>query len=234
MTAEEKRRYSRQISVEEIGESGQNRLLSSKVAVVGCGALGSMVAMQLAAAGVGKIVIADFDTIDISNLQRQFFFKTEEAGSSKADKLALRMSDINPGCTIEIIKKMIDRKHASEMFADCDFIVDATDNPASKMMIEEVCDLLGKHCCVAGVSGFHGQVMTIRPGGLKFGDVFSQDADSEFMPCSIGGVIGPAAALCASIQASETIKFLTGSGKTLEDRLLTFSLLDNSFRLLHL
>lgn len=234
MTAEEKRRYSRQISVEEIGESGQNLLLSSKVAIVGCGALGSMVAMQLAAAGVGKIMIADFDTIDISNLQRQFFFKTEEAGSSKADKLALRMSDINPGCTIEIIKKMINRKHASEMFADCDFIVDATDNPASKMMIEEVCDSLGKHCCVAGVSGFHGQVMTIRPGGLKFGDVFSQDADSEFMPCSIGGVIGPAAALCASIQASETIKFLTCSGETLEDRLLTFSLLDNSFRLLHL
>lgn len=234
MTAEEKRRYSRQISVDEIGESGQNRLLSSKVAIVGCGALGSMVAMQLAAAGVGNIVIADFDTIDISNLQRQFFFKTEEAGASKAEKLALRMTEINPECTIRIIKRMIDRKLAYEMFADCDFIVDATDNPASKMMIEEVSDLLGKHCCVAGVSGFHGQIMTIRPGGLKFGDVFSQEADSEFMPCSIGGVIGPAAALCASVQATETIKFLTKSGETLEDRLLTFNLLDNSFRLLQL
>lgn len=234
MTAEEKRRYSRQISVEEIGESGQNRLLSSKVAIVGCGALGSMVAMQLAAAGVGKIVIADFDTIDISNLQRQFFFKTEEAGYSKADKLALRMTDINPDCTIEIIKKMIDRKHASEMFADCDFIVDATDNPASKMMIEDVCDSLGKHCCVAGVSGFHGQVMTIRPGGLKFGDVFSQDADSEFMPCSIDGVVGPAAALCASIQASEAVKYITAAGQTLEDRLLTFDLLSDTFQTLQL
>lgn len=234
MTSEEKRRYSRQISVEEIGESGQLRLLSSKVAIVGCGALGSMVAMQLAAAGVGTIVIADFDTIDISNLQRQFFFTTDEAGSYKADVLAVRMSAINPECKVEIVKRMIDRKLAYEIFRSCDFVIDATDNPASKMMIEEVCDSLGKYCCVAGVSGFHGQVMTIRPGALKFGEVFSQDAESEFLPCSISGVVGPAAALCASIQASETIKFLTSSGQTLEDRLLTFDLLSDTFQTIHL
>ncbi len=234
MTTEEKRRYSRQISVEEIGESGQARLLASKVAIVGCGALGTMVAMQLAAAGVGSIVIADFDTIDISNLQRQYFFKTEEAGASKADTLALRMTEINPDCKVEIVKKMIDRKLASEIFKESDFIIDATDNPASKMMIEETCEQQGKYCCVAGVSGYHGQVMTIRPGGAKFGEVFSQGADSEFMPCSIAGVIGPTAALCASIQAAEAIKFLTNAGVTLQDRLLTFNLFTNSFNLLQL
>lgn len=234
MTPEEKRRYSRQISVDEIGEPGQIRLLSSKVTVVGCGALGSMVAMQLASAGVGEIVVADFDTIDISNLQRQFFFKTDEGGKPKADALAERMTEINPGCKVKIVKKMIDRKLANEIFKDCDFIIDATDNPASKMMIEEICENLGRHCCVAGVSGFHGQIMTIKPGGPKFGEVFSQDEDSEFLPCSIGGVVGPAAALCASIQAAETIKFLTSSGETLEDRLLTFDLLTNSFHVLRL
>lgn len=234
MTSEEKRRYSRQISVEEIGEAGQNRLLSSKVAIVGCGALGSMVAMQLAAAGVGNIVIADFDTIDISNLQRQFFFMTEEAGKPKADILAARMSGINPKCKVEIVNKMIDRRLSVEIFQDCDFIIDATDNPASKMMIEDVCESLGKYCCVAGVSGFHGQVMTVRPGGPKFGTLFSQNADSEFLPCSIGGVVGPVAALCASIQSSEAIKFLTSSGQTLEERLLTFDLLSDSFQTLKL
>lgn len=234
MTAEEKRRYSRQISVAEIEETGQICLLSSKVAIIGCGALGSMVAMQLAAAGVGNIVIADFDTIDISNLQRQFFFNTDEAGNPKADILAARMYGINPGCKVEIVRKMIDKKLANHIFQDCDFIIDATDNPASKMMIEDVCESLGKYCCVAGVSGFNGQVMTIKPGGLKFGDLFSQDAEAEFLPCSIGGVIGPAAALCASIQASEAIKFLTSSGQTLEDRLLTFDLLTDTFRTLQL
>lgn len=234
MTSEERRRYSRQISVEQIGETGQNFLLSSKVAIVGCGALGSMAAMQLAAAGVGNIVIADFDTIDISNLQRQFFFMTEEAGKPKADILSARINSINPDCKVEIVKKMIDKDLANDVFQDCDFIIDATDNPASKIMIETVCDNLGKHCCVAGVSGFHGQVMTIRPGGLKFGELFVQNADSEFMPCSIGGVIGPAAALCASIQASEAIKFITNSGETLENRLLTFDLLADTFHTLNL
>ncbi len=230
MTPEEKLRYSRQISVEEIGEAGQDRLLSSKVAVIGCGALGSMVAMQLAAAGVGKILIADFDTIDISNLQRQFFFTTEEAGEMKATVLSKRMVGINPQCQVEIVKKLIDRSLAKELFAECDFIVDATDNPVSKVMIEEICNEMGKTCCIAGVSGFHGQVMTINPGGVKFREVFSPVEDMNFMPCSIGGVVGAAAALCASIQASEAVKYLTGAGTTLENCLLTFDLLTNTFQ----
>lgn len=234
MTAEENRRYSRQISVDEIGESGQTRLLSSKVAIVGCGALGSMTAMQLAAAGVKKIVIADFDTVDISNLQRQFFFTTEEAGKMKAEMLKRKMIAINPDCKVVVVAKLIDKNNASELFKDCDFIVDATDNPASKVMVEEVCKLLGKPCCIGGVSGFHGQVMTVEPGEVTFGDIFCQDVEADFLPCSIGGVVGPAAALCASIQASETIKYLTDAGDTLAGKLLTFDLLTNSFQCVNL
>ncbi|MBD5355935.1 MAG: HesA/MoeB/ThiF family protein [Bacteroides sp.] len=230
MTTEEKQRYSRQISVEEIGESGQTRLLCSKVIIVGCGALGSMVAMQLAAAGIGKILIADFDTVDISNLQRQFFFSTEDAGKMKADTLSKRMMGINPECKIEIIQKLVDRNLAKELFKDCDFIVDATDNPASKIMIEEVCRDISKACCIGGVSGFHGQVMTIKSAALTFKEIFDLNNDIDFMPCSAAGVIGPAAALCASIQASEVVKYLTGAGDTLENSMLTFDLLTNTFR----
>lgn len=234
MTAEEKRRYSRQISVEEIGELGQARLLSSKVAIIGCGALGSMVAMQLAAAGVGSIVIADFDTIDISNLQRQFFFSTDEAGKMKSDVLQERMISINPGCKIQKVAKLIDKKLAGELFRDCDFIIDSTDNPASKAMIEKTCLGLGKPCCIGGVSGFHGQVMTVEPGGMTFGDLFCEDVESDFLPCSISGVIGPAAALCASVQAAEAIKYLTGVGETLAGKILTFDLLSDTFQCMNL
>lgn len=230
MTTEERQRYSRQIGVKEIGEPGQNRLLCSKVAIIGCGALGSMIGMQLAAAGVGKILIADFDTIDISNLQRQFFFTTEEAGEMKACVLSNRMTDINPRCKVEVMQKLVDRPLAKELFECYDFIVDATDNPASKIMIEEVCAELNKPCCIGGVSGFHGQVMTVKPGGVTFGEIFCPDKNMDYMPCSAGGVLGPAASLCASIQASETIKYLTGAGCSLENSLLTFDLLTNIFR----
>lgn len=224
------RRYSRQISVDFIGEPGQNRLLFSTVAVVGCGALGSMVAMQLAAAGIGKIIIADFDTVDISNLQRQFFFKTEEAGKLKAELLAQRMKDINPECDVEVLVRMIDGKLAKDIFTRCEFIIDATDNPASKIMIETVCQEIGKVCCIGGVSEFHGQVMTIAPGHTTFGELFGQEEETDFLPCSAGGVLGPAAALCASIQASEAIKYLTGAGETLAGSILTFDLLNDSFQ----
>lgn len=229
MTAEEKRRYSRQISVKEIGESGQARLLSSKVAIVGCGALGSMVAMQLAAAGVGSILIADFDTVDISNLQRQFFFTTEEAGKLKAQVLKQRMTAINPDCKVEMMARLINKEMARQMFQDCDFVIDATDNPSSKVTVEKVCGELNKTCCIGGVTGFRGQVMTVEPGGMTFGDIFCEDVEADFLPCSVGGVVGPAAAVCASIQASEAIKHLAGIRDTLADKILTFDLLSNQF-----
>lgn len=222
-------RYARQTAVPEIGVKGQKRLRDSSVCVIGCGALGSMVAMQLAGAGVGRLTIADFDTVDISNLQRQFFFRTADAGKSKAALLRDAIAALNPEVEIKCHEELVTKETAASMFSDCDFIVDATDNPCSKSMVENECSRIGKPCCIAGVSGFHGQVMTVEPGGVRFADVFPDSGDSGVMPCSIGGVMGPAAALCASVQASETIKYLTGAGTTLKGRLLTFDLLDDSF-----
>lgn len=224
-------RYSRQLPVSGFGEDGQRRLMSSSVFIVGCGALGSMVAMQLAGAGVGHIFVADFDNIEVSNLQRQFFFKTAEAGMAKAAVLAGRMTDLNPDVEAVPLRCLVEKGNASELFGNMDFIVDATDNPASKSLVEDVCCSLGKPCCIAGVSEFHGQVMTVVPGGRRFGDIFQDADDAGFTPCSIGGVMGPAAALCASVQASEVIKYLSGIGKTLDSRLLTFDLMNDSFRL---
>lgn len=229
MTNEEKQRYSRQTRMEGIGLEGQEKLRRAKVAVVGCGALGSMVAMQLAGAGVGNIVIADFDTIDISNLQRQFFYRTEEAGKRKADVLAERMTALNDNCRVTVVGKMIDRMSGESIFKDCDFIVDATDNASSKMMVGEVCRTLGKYCSIGGVSGYHGQVMTICPGEYGLAETFQPEPEEGFLPCAIEGVFGPAASLCASLQASEVIKHLLQLGTTLQGKVFTFDLRSNTF-----
>ena len=229
-----KQRFARQIAIPEIGEEGQKKLCKAKVLIVGCGALGSMVAMQLGAAGVGTIGIADYDNVEISNLQRQFFFATHDAGTPKVDVIANRLKELNPVVNISIYKEFLSFRKAEDIFKDYDFIVDATDNPDSKKMIGEVSFKRGKACCIGGVRDFDGQIITLLPGDSRFEDYFGISLADGFLPCSLGGVLGPAAALCASIQASETIKFLTNSGKLLSGRLLTFNLLDNTFKVFSL
>lgn len=222
-------RYSRQIAIPEIGTEGQKKLLESRVFVLGCGALGSMVSMQLAGAGIGKLTIADFDNIEISNLQRQFFFKTEEAGLSKAEVLKGRIEELNPDTSVEYIPKYITGKIAEEEFGKHDFIVDATDNPESKRLVDVICREKRLPCCIGGVREFSGQVITLLPDDNRFEEIFGEGASQGFLPCSLGGVAGPAASLCASIQASEVIKYLTSCGQILSGRLFLFNLLTNQF-----
>lgn len=229
MNSDLKLRYARQIAVPEIGKQGQEKLINSKVLVIGCGALGSMVAMQLAGAGIGTIGIADYDTVDISNLQRQFFFKTEDSGSSKVKLLAKSLKALNPDVKVIEYLEIINPKKAEILFPEFDFIVDATDNPDSKRMTGEYSGKSGKPCCIGGVRDFNGQIMTFLPMDPRFEDYFGKPSGDGFLPCSLGGVMGPAAALCASIQASEAIKFLSGAGELLSGKLLLFNLLTNSF-----
>ena len=223
-------RYSRQIAVKEIGREGQDKLRAGKVLIIGCGALGSRVAMQLSGAGVGMMGLADFDSIDISNLQRQFFFKTEESGQSKANTLAKRVKDLNPEISVKIYSELITPQKARAIYQEYDFIVDATDNPESKRITGRVSRECGKGCCIGGVRDFSGQVMTFLKDDSRLEEYFG-DANAEgFLPCSLSGVFGPAAALCASIQASETLKFLIGSTELLSGQILLFDLLKNKFQ----
>ncbi|MDE6577890.1 MAG: HesA/MoeB/ThiF family protein [Muribaculaceae bacterium] len=233
MRKEERQRYSRQIAIEEIKAAGQEKLLTSSVLIVGCGALGSLAAMELAGAGIGRIGIADFDTVDISNLQRQFFFSSCDAGKRKAQILGERMKLLNPGCKVEIIEELISEKNAMQIFPSFDFIVDATDNAASKNLVEKIGEKCGKPCCIGGVVGFRGQLMTIFPGDIKFSDIFhSENVSSSYLPCEIEGVAGPAAAVCASILACEAMKSLLGIRDLLRNRLLIFDLLHNKLEVL--
>lgn len=226
MDQEEKIRYARMIAIPEIGAEGVDRLRDSHVFITGCGALGSICAMYLAGAGVGRLSIADFDTIDISNLQRQLFYTSSEVGKAKGATLASRIKSLNPDCHVICHESMMTRQTAAELYADCDFIIDATDNPHSKHMTDAVCHMLGKPYVIGGVSEFRGQVMSWAPGHVGYSDIFNpEEAESGMLPCSIAGVLGPAAGVVACCQASETIKHLSGSGEMLYDKIFTIDLL---------
>lgn len=221
----EKVRYSRLEALPGIGAEGVAKLRGGKVMVVGCGALGSLCAMYLAASGTGTVGIADFDTIDISNLQRQLFFDENSTGESKCRTLAERMRAINSEVTVREYPAMINETAASEIFPEYDFVIDGSDNPATKKMTANVCERLGIPYCIGGVREFGGQVMSWAPGHMGYAELFGDiPTCSGLTPCSIGGVLGPAAGVTASTQASEAIKHLTGHGKMLYDRLFTFDI----------
>lgn len=226
-----KQRYARQIAIEEIGIEGQRKIHQGKILVVGCGALGSMVAMQLAGAGVGVIGLCDFDTVDISNLQRQFFFNTDETGESKLMILSKRIKALNPEVSIKDYPGVMNTGKAKTVIKEYDFIIDATDNPETKKIIGEICKIFKKPCCIAGVNEFRGQVMTFLPGDSRFEEFFGSASAEGFLPCSLSGVLGPAAVLCASIQVSEALKYLCGIGSLLSDKLFFFDLLSNNFHI---
>ena len=224
-------RYLRQIAIKEIGEEGQRKICNSKVFIIGCGALGSMVAMQLAGAGVGTIGIADFDTIDETNLQRQLFFNEDDNGKNKADILEKRIREINSHVLINKFPNFITNKVAKSIFSQFEVIVDATDNPSSKYVTDTICGQLNIPCVIGGVSGFKGQVTTLLPESTRYSELFNDAEENGFLPCSLDGVIGPSAVTCASIQSMEVIKLIIGVGEVLNNKLLTFNLLDYQFRI---
>lgn len=220
LSREQRVRYSRNISVEGIGEEGQLQLLGARVFVLGCGALGSVAAAYLAGAGVGHITIADFDTVDISNLQRQLTFSEQDAGRKKASALEARLRQINSEVEIDSVDTLITPAKAEELFSRCDFILDASDNPDTKYMTDSVCRRLGLPYSIAGVLGLRGQVMTHVKGTAGYSDFFPESAGAGYTPCSIGGVLGPLTGIIGSIQALECIKYITKTGSLLTDRLL--------------
>ncbi len=229
LTQEERCRYARSIAIDSIGIEGQRKLKESKVMVVGCGALGTVAATYLCASGVGHLAIADFDTIDLSNLQRQIMFMDSDAGKPKCHTLASRLRMLNPTVRIEEIPQMIKEEDAERLFPEFDFIIDGSDNPATKTMTSEVCKRLSKPCCIGGVSEMRGQVLTCVPGSVFWHELFGGIKDSGFLPCAVSGVLGPVPGITGSIQATETIKYITGVGNLLNDRLLTFDSAEMAF-----
>lgn len=229
LSKEELLRYSRHIIIPEFGLEGQQKLKQSSVLVVGTGGLGSPMLLYLAAAGVGKIGIIDFDVLDETNLQRQVLFNKDDVGKPKAEVAKEKLQKLNQ--YIEIIEYIdeLTSDNALDIIKDYDVVADGTDNFQTRYLVNDACVLLGKTNVYASIFRFEGQVSVFNhryPDG-EFGpnyrDLFPEPPPPGFVPsCAEGGVLGVLPGIIGSIQASEVIKVLTGLGEPLAGRLFLF------------
>ena len=231
-TEEELQRYSRHILLEQVGIEGQEKILNGKVLIIGAGGLGAPIAMYLAAAGVGTIGIADADVVDLSNLQRQIIHFTKDIDKRKTLSAQEKMNFINPNVKVNVINEFLKAHNIREIIREYDFIIDGTDSFASKFLINDACVIEGKPFSHGGILRFDGQTMTIKPKQSScYRCVFGAPPPPDAVPtCSQAGVLGAIAGMLGTIQAAEALKFLTDSGKLLENALLTFDALDMNFR----
>jgi molybdopterin/thiamine biosynthesis adenylyltransferase len=226
----ERKIYSRNILIPQIGESGQLKLLESRVLIIGLGGLGSPALFYLAAAGVGNIGVADCDVVDYSNLQRQILHGRKDVGRNKTESAVETISRLNPDIRLEIYGA-ISAENIADSIASYDFIVEATDNFQSKFLVNDACMRLGKAFSHAGILGAHGQTMTVVPGqGPCFRCVFQEEPEAgTYLTTSEAGVLGSVAGVIGTIQSIEAIKYLLGIGRLLTGRLLTFDALAMAF-----
>lgn len=226
MNPQQLERYARNINMPEFGMEGQMKLLKSRVLVIGAGGLGSPVLEYLAAAGVGTIVVADGDTVSLSNLQRQVVHDTAGIGRNKALSAKERLNGLNPDVEVVAIERFVDADEMARLAVDADIVVDATDNFDSKFMINDTCVALGKPFVHGGIFRYRGQVMTCIPGHACYRCVFPEAPEMTGEPA---GPIGVLPGVIGSLQAAEVIKYLTGSGELLVDTLLLVDLLEMQF-----
>ena len=236
--AEPLERYSRQIRFAPLGEAGQRSLLNSRVTLCGCGALGTVVANLLVRAGVGFLRILDRDFIELHNLQRQLLFDEEDvaAGLPKAEAAARKLRAINGEIVIEPVVTDLDHTNVLQLLGDVDLIVDGTDNFETRYLVNDAAVMLGKPWIYGGVIGAEGQSMTIVPGTTPCLRCLIETAPPPGLTptCETAGVLGPAVAIIASIEAAEAIKLLTGAFDVLNRGLILIDLWDWSFRQLSL
>ena len=223
---DELRRYARHFALPEIGEEGQMRLRNGRILVVGAGGLGSPVLFYLAAAGVGTIGIIDGDDVDCSNLQRQIIHATADINHPKAISAQEKLQRLNPNIRITAHTQYLSPDNADEILPQYDFVVDATDNLASKYLINDICVAARKPFNHGAISDYSGHTMTIIPGTACYRCLIPDATPHDTPP---RGPLGAIPGILGSIQATEAIKYLTGIGTLLTNRLLTFNALTMTF-----
>lgn len=235
LSKEQRLRYSRNIMLEPIGREGQLKLLNARVLIVGAGALGSIAAMYLGASGVGHLTIVDYDTIDISNLQRQLSFTTDQCGGWKVAKTAQRLQEINPEVKVDTIAQMLTADNVCDIISGHDLVIEGSDNPDTKYLVSDTCRQLQIPCITGGVSQFQGQMMSWNTGHTSYRDIFPEKAEAGgYTPCSLGGILGPLPGIIASWQACEAIKILTEAGTPMYDKLLLIDVFNPSATIINL
>ena len=236
LSKDEVLRYSRHLIMPEVGMEGQLKLKQAKVLTIGAGGLGSPLALYLAAAGVGKLGIVDFDVVDFTNLQRQVIHDTDDVGRLKLHSAADTIADINPNVQVESFHTRLTSENALEIFKDYDVVADGTDNFPTRYLVNDACVLLGKPNVYGSIFRFEGQVSVFdAKHGPCYRCVYPEPPPPGLVPsCAEGGVLGVLPGIVGCLQALETIKTVLGVGKPLIGRLLLFDALGLKFRELKL
>ena len=226
-------RYSRQIMLPGLGVEGQERLRAATVLVVGLGGLGSPVALYLAAAGVGRLLLADFDAVDLSNLQRQILHTTDRIGQPKADSARAALAAINPEVETIAVKRSLTDDTLPELVAQADLVVDGCDNFATRFAVNAACVAARKPLVSGAAIRLEGQVAVFsgQPGGPCYQCLYPRHGEVD-ETCTANGVLAPLVGIIGSIQATEAIKVLTGLGRPLFGRLLLLDAADMEWRAL--
>ena len=232
LSHEEILRYSRHLIMPEVGMDGQLALKRGSVLLIGAGGLGSPLAMYLAAAGVGRIGIVDFDVVEFSNLQRQVIHGTADVGRSKLESAAESIAAINPHVVVERHDAYLSSANAMEIVTGYDVVVDGTDNFPTRYLVNDVCVLLGKPNVYGSIFRFDGQASVLAaPGGPCYRCLYPEPPPPGLVPsCAEGGVLGILPGIIGLIQATEAVKLLLGKGEPLVGRLMLYDALNMTFR----
>lgn len=232
LTEEEIKRYDRQLILKDIGREGQEKLKRARVLVIGSGGLGSAILLYLCAAGVGTLGVVDGDVVSLSNLQRQVIHFTTDLNRPKVDSAKEKIQKINPHVTVNIHNHMVAPENIKALIQSYDFVLDATDNFEAKFLINDACVLTRTPFSHAGILQCIGQTMTVIPFETAcYRCVFTEPPPAGTVPLPAeSGILGPVAGTLGTLQAIEAIKFVTGRGKLLANRLLFFDGLEMEFR----
>ncbi|MCY7337585.1 MAG: molybdopterin-synthase adenylyltransferase MoeB, partial [Chamaesiphon sp.] len=233
---EEYARYSRHLILPEVGLEGQKRLKAASVLCVGTGGLGSPLLLYLAAAGVGRLGIVDFDVVDHSNLQRQVIHGTSWVGKPKIESAKARIHEINPYCQVDLYNTALSSANALDIIRPYDIVVDGTDNFPTRYLVNDACVLLDKPNVYGSIFRFEGQATVFNyQGGPNYRDLYPEPPPPGMVPsCAEGGVLGILCGIIGVIQATETVKIILGQGTTLSGRLVLYNALEMKFRELKL
>ena len=227
MNKKEQSRYARQIRLSQIGEEGQQKLLDATVLIIGMGGLGSPAAMYLAAAGIGRIIISDFDQVEDSNLQRQIIHRTKDIGELKVFSAKRTIVEINPDCVVEAIDWQLEENELEEYANKVDLVLDCTDNFPTRFMINRVCVKTGTPLVSGAAIRMEGQIATYIPDSLsnKEGPCYQCLYKAEFEStetCAMEGVLSPVVGVIGTLQALQAILVLIGEGESVNGKLLLF------------
>jgi len=232
LSQEQLQRYARNIIIPEIGKAGQENLLAAKVLIAGCGGLGSACAYYLAAAGCGTIGVADFDTVDLDNLQRQILHTTKDVGILKVDSAKKKLTDINPDIKINCYQERLSKTNISNIINDYDLLVECSDNFSTKYLLNDMAVSAKKPLFYAAVSKFEGQATTIMPDlSACLRCIFNEEPkEKDLISPKDSGILGPVAGIGGLIQANEVIKYVLGLGQLLTDTIFSFDVLSMDFK----